>query len=300
MDWKKLGKRLLFPPGWLMVILTIFSAVALVCVFMNDLNNAIIAYIVYGTSAYATTVDCAFLGIIMPKQYRKMKQRIYSNPFGKRYMTDIEFKNHVSLYCSLGINLLYVAANTFSAIFYHAPWFGALAGYHVTLAVMRFLLVRYLGRNEDAKGRLKELQYSRICAAILINISLVLSGVVWMILHDNRGFEYSGMLIYIMAIYTFYSAISAIIDLIKYWKYNSPVLSTSKVIKTAAALVSMLSLETAMFLQFGAEMSVKNKSIMIIATGAGIEFIIIIMAIFIGVQATKEIHKIRRQIQNGK
>lgn len=58
-----------------------------------------------------------------------------------------------------------------------------------------------------------------------------------------------------VALYTFYITTTAIIDIIKYRKYNSPVMSISKVIKLAAALVSMLFLETAMFAQFGADMA---------------------------------------------
>ena len=37
MDWKKLGRKLLFPPVWLMVILVIISAVALTLIFVRDM-----------------------------------------------------------------------------------------------------------------------------------------------------------------------------------------------------------------------------------------------------------------------
>ena len=47
MDWKKIGKKLLFPPVWLMVILTLVSAVALTIVFVKGMEQSVPAYIVY-------------------------------------------------------------------------------------------------------------------------------------------------------------------------------------------------------------------------------------------------------------
>ena len=61
---------------------------------------------------------------------------------------------------------------------------------------------------------------------------------------------------------------------------------------SAAALVSMLSPETAMFSQFGGDMSIENQRIMIMATGAGIALIVVAMAIYMIVQTTKEIRSL--------
>ena len=36
MNWKRMGKKLLFPPGWVMAILSLFSAVALTAVFVQN------------------------------------------------------------------------------------------------------------------------------------------------------------------------------------------------------------------------------------------------------------------------
>lgn len=300
MDWKKLGKKLLFPPIWLMIILTIISTVFLVLVFMKGLEESPISYVIYVIAFYTLSVLCIFFSMVLPKQYKAIKQKVYDNPLGNRYMTDVQFKNHVSLYCSLGVNLFYVGTNVFSAIFYRSAWFAIFAIYYMILAIMRFLLVRYINKNKLGKKRLMELRRARLCAIILTTLNLVLSGAVLMILYRNRGFHYNGILIYVMAMYTFYVTTTAIIDLIKYRKYDNPILSTSKVIKMAAALVSMLSLETAMFSQFGEEMSPENQRIMIALTGAGVSVIVIIMAVYIIIRSTKEISLIRRENKDGK
>ena len=113
-----------------------------------------------------------------------------------------------------------------------------------------------------------------------------------MMVFFDKGFRYQGILIYVIALYTFYVTITAIIDMVKFRKYKSPILSTSKIIKMASALFSMLFLETAMFAQFGADTSAEVKRIMIMATGAGISVAVVSMAVYMIVHTTKEIKNI--------
>lgn len=292
-DKKTTLKKILFPPVWVMIILTIVSTVALVTVFLKGGETSPIAYVVYVLAFYTLVVVSIACGMNCPKYYKSVKQKIYNNKFGNRYMTDVAFKTHVSLYRSLTINLLYVAVNLFSGIWYRTAWFIIFAVYYIILAVMRFLLLRYINKNELGQKLLGELKRSRACAIILLLINLILTGAVLMILYQDRGFEYNGILIYVMAMYTFYITTAAIINIIKYRKYNSPIMSTAKVINLAAALVSMLSLETAMFSQFGAETSPQLQRIMIAATGGGVSVIIVTLAIYMIIRANKEIKIIK-------
>ena len=289
MDWKKLGKKLLFPPIWVMVILTILSAAALVTVFVKGWESAVVAYIVYVFSFYTLCVVSIFLFKVLPKKYHAIKQKIYENPFGNRYMTDKAFRTKVSLYAALGINLLYVALQGAQWYLFQSWWFVVLAAYYVILSMMRFLLLRYILNNPIGSSVLKEWRRSRLCAAILMLVNLCLSGAVLMILYENKGYDYPGVLIYVMALYTFYSTINAIVQMVKYRKFGSPIMSTAKVIALSAALVSMLNLETAMFSQFGADMAVESQRLMIILTGAGISIVVNAMSAVLIVKSTNEI-----------
>ena len=291
MDWKKFGKKLLFPPIWLILLLTVASAVLLVMVFLKGWEESPIAYAVYVLAFYTLTVVCIFCSMVLPKRYQQIKQKIYENPLGNRYMTDRVFRTQISLYLSLGVSLLYVCTNLWSWHLNHSWWFVVLSLYYSIMAVMRFLLVRYARLNTLGSSILKEWKWSRICAYILLLINLTLSGAVLMILYANRGYDYPGMLIYVMALYTFYATTHAIVDIIKYRALGSPIMTTAKIVSLSAALVSMLNLETAMFAQFGGEMTVDNQQIMIALTGAGISVIVITLSIILIVRATKEIRK---------
>ena len=289
MGWRAFLKKLLFPPVWLMVLLAVVSGAALTVIFLRGLSETPIAYGVYVTAFYTVCVISVFFGMVLPKQYKSLRRRIYANPVGERYMTDPAFKTHVSLYVSLAVNLLYVGVNALSWVMYRSMWFVVLGAYYTILALMRFLLLRYVRVNRIGHNRLGELSRSRLCSCILMLLNLVLTGAVLMILYEDKGYEYNGMLIYVMAMYSFYVTVHGIVDLVKYRRYQSPVMSTANIITLSAALVSMLNLETAMFSQFGADMSAENKWLMITLTGAGVSAVVIAMSVYMIVKTSKEI-----------
>lgn len=293
-DWKSVCRKLLFLPLWLILILTVISAVALVAVFVEGWDTKPIAYGVYVLSFYTLTVICLACFTTIPRYYKSIKGKVYDNQYANRYLTDVAYKTHINLYTSLGVNLLYVATNAVSAVVYRTYWFAIFAIYYGIMAVMRFLLVRYVGKNHIGESRLGELKRSRACAYILLTVNLALSGVVLMMVYYHRGFHYRGFLIYVIAMYTFYTTTTAVIDVVKYRKYHSPVMSVSKMIKLASSLFSMLFLETAMFSQFGQDTSLETKRIMIMATGAGISVIVVGMSIYMIVHASKEIRQYRK------
>ena len=291
MDWKKIGKKLLFPPLWLLLLLTVISAVLLTMVFVGGWEQQIVAYFVYVLAFYTLSVATVFCVKVLPKQYGRIKKKIYGNPLGNRYMTDKAFRTEVSLHLSLAINLLYVGINIWSWYDSRSWWFVVLAVYYVIMAVMRFLLARYVRIHEIGTSLLGEWKRSKACAYILLLVNLSLSGAVLMILYQNRGYDYPGILIYVMALYTFYSTTHAIVDIVKYRALGSPVMSTAKIISLSAALVSMLNLETAMFAQFGGKMSVEDQHLFIVLTGAGVSITVVTLSVILIVKATKEIRR---------
>ena len=291
MEWKKLIK-LLYPPVWIIALLVTICTVALVYTFTGGYEAHPVAYFTYVLSFYTLTTVVMRCIKVVPKQYRAAKEKVYDNPIGNRYFTDHKFKTHVTLYRNLAVNTLYVGVNIVSGFLYHTAWFFVLAFYYTILAVMRFLLLRFVNRVGIGTNRFKELRRSRLCGYILLTVNLALSGAVLMILYQNKGYEYHGILIYVMAAYTFYITTVAIVNLVKYRKLGSPVMSMTKIISMAAALVSMLSLETAMFSEFGKDMTTENKQIFIMLTGAGVSIIIVAMSVYSIVKISKEIKKI--------
>lgn len=290
MDFKKVCQKLLYPPAWVVIILTVLSAAGLCAVFVKGLDTHPAAYALYVVSFYTVSVLTLVCIKVIPDCYRSIKRLVYSNKYGNRYMTDAAFKTDVSLHMSFVINILYAATNLFGGIIYSSVWSITLAAYYAILAVMRFLLIRFSGRVGIGKDRVGELRRSKLCGIILMTVNLALSGVVALVVAHNEGFRYNGILIYVMAMYTFFITTTAVINIFKYRKYNSPIMSTAKNINLAAALVSMLSLETAMLSEFGGENNVPHfNQIMVGATGACVCALVLTVSVLTIAGANREL-----------
>lgn len=289
-------KKIIFPPLWIVILFTILTIAGMISAIASGMANTILNYVIYGVSFYGVCIITAFLIKNGKSGFKNVKARIYKTKYGNKYMTDIDFKIHVSLYLSLLLNGGNVVLNIIYGFVYDTNWFFLLSFYYATLAVLRFILALYTRKRVLGENLLAEWKRAKVCAAVLTLINLSLTGVVLMMMYQDRGFNYAGILIYVMAAYTFYHITVAIVDLIRYRKYRSPVIDSVKIVKLAAALVSMLSLEAAMLLSFGSDMSDLDKKIFIAATGAGICLIVLGLSSYMIVKSTKEINKIKEKI----
>lgn len=285
-DPKNILRKIIFLPFPLILLLVICSAVSLVYVFSKGIDNTAFAYFSYALSAYTLTVVCFYAVKTFPSHYKKIKQKFSEHPYGKKYMTDIGYKVRVSLYISLAINLIYSIFKLVSGIVFSSFWWGAIAVYYIILTVIRFSLLRYMrSENQTILGEWKRY---RLCGILTVLLNLSLSGIIFQMVWQNKTYSYPEIIVIASAAYTFYTVTVSIIDMIKYRKYNSPVISASKAIRFAAALVSLLTLETAMLSAFGGDDAVFTR-IMTASTGAAVCIIVLAMSVFMIIKSSKEI-----------
>lgn len=277
---------MLFPLVWI-------SASLLVLIFTKGFASSIFAPFVYTLSFYTLTVVSLACWKRFPRCARAVREKIYTNPHTRRYVTDAVFKTQVHLHTSLTADILYAAVIILFYLFFHTRLFGIFAGYYLLLALMRFLLICYIRRNRIGENRIKELKRARLCACILLSVNIALSVLVLMTLHNPERFGGMGLLIYVAAIYTFTIVSTAVSGIIRFRKYQSPVLSTAKLINLAAALVSLLYLEILMLAEFGGT-SADTQELMIILTGACVSGIIIISTVSMIFRTSKEMRRVRR------
>ena len=271
--------------------------VGLIAVFVKGWDESPIAYAVYVLSFYTLCVLCVYFSMVFPKKFREIKQRVYDHPLGNRYMTDAAFKVRISLITSLGINLAYSALKLGTGIYYRSLWIGAIAVYYILLSVIRFILLYHMERKKDA-GLIGEYRSYRIAAVLMMCINLTLSGIVINMIFGDKAPAISDVFVITSAAYTFYVLTVAVIDLIKYRKYKSPVMSAAKAIRFAQALVSILSLEASMLVQFGDDEAFRE--LMLALTGAGVCIMVVFMSVYMIVRANKEIKKLRSQTEESK
>ncbi len=284
---RKIIKKLLFPPLVCVMLLTLLCGAGLAYAFlMSDGKNPLV-YAIYALSFYTLCTLVAYFAVVFPSRAHLIKKRIFSTKYGAKYKNDINFKTKVSLYSSLLLNLGNVFLNIIYGIVYSTRWFFILAAYYATLAVMRTIISVYSRKKDIGEDLLGEWRIARACSYVMLMISVTLSGVVLMMMYQSRGFEYAGMLIYIMAAYAFYHITVTVIDLWKYRKYNSPALGCVKMVSFTSATISMLTLESAMFTAFGDEMDDKTQKIFIAATGAVICVLVNAISVYTIIRATR-------------
>lgn len=280
------------PPFWT-VLISFLGYAAVIAVAVSGVQDPVLQYASYTASAYALAITVTGLvrahravgGVRKYIDGHPFMKRFRSTAVGEKYLTDIRFRAGVSLYQGFLVNLLYIAMKLAVGLWYRSVWFISLAAYYALLAVMRFLLARRLNAREEAA----ELRRYRLCGFMLLFMNQALTGVVILMIRQNRGFYYPGVLIYAMAAYAFYAVIIAVVNLVKTRQYKSPVLSAAKVISLVAALVSILSLETAMMARFGGDEDPMFRRIMIGATGGGICAVVTGMAVCMIWRANKKL-----------
>lgn len=288
---KKLLEKILFLKLRFLIVSVLLAAAMLVYTFvcLDEYNP--ISYVSYVFSAYAFVLLCVKISYLLSDVRGHIEILLERMPLLKKYINDSLFKTHVSLYLSFGINILYAIIKFICGLVYHSFWFGTLAIYYILLAVMRLLLLRHMNANPLEQNIILELKQYRICGIILGVMNIALTGVVVLMVKKNEGFEYAGYLIYVMAMYAFYSVISAVINVVKYRNLKNPIISASKVITFVSALVSILSLETAMLAQFNTEKGPVFRQLMTGITGTAICFIVLSTSLYMMIRSTKAIRK---------
>ena len=282
---KKIGKAILFPHTAIMIVLLPIATVFLVysMVFMG--TDSVIAIVSYVLAAYTLTVWC----FRIPEIIRFFKTFKDENRYVRRWNEDTRLRVNVSLYGSFFWNAAYAVFQLGLGFWHRSFWFFSLAGYYICLALMRFYLSRHTRKYAPGEKMFEELKNYRACGIVFLLMNLVLSLMVFFMVYWNRTFIHHEITTIAMAAYTFTALTMAIINIVKYRKYKSPVYSATKAISLAAACVSMLTLTSTMLTTFGdGTTDGLMRKIMLGATGAVVCLFIIVMAIYMIVQSSKK------------
>ncbi|MBR6795506.1 MAG: hypothetical protein IKM52_05325 [Clostridia bacterium] len=297
MDWKKLGKALLFPHTAIMIILVPLATVLLVGSMVFIGTESPMTILSYVLAAYTLTVWCFKIPYLI-KFFKNFKNE---NQYARKWQDDAHLRINVSLYGSLAWNTLYGIFQLWLGFFHHTFWFCSIGIYYICLAVMRLFLVNHTRKYAPGEKMRTELVKYRACGWIFLLMNLALSLIVFFMLYWNRTFTHHMITAITMAAYTFTAFTTAIINVVKYKKYNSPVYSASKAISFAAACVSMLTLTSTLLTTFGDEtMSVMKQKIMLGSIGIAVSAMVVILAVFMIVMGTKKLHALKKEVENGK
>ena len=282
---KKLIHSVFLPPLWFRWIFGLFSLFAVTCVFLFDLKNPVVAYVSYLASAmglyYLITVTVIPLG-------RKSKTWFMRNQYIRRYYEDRDFNARVILYRGLFINILYAVFKLLTGLVYHSEWLIAIAAYYGILILLKSSLVLqdlHMLRQNVPADEVKKASWRsyRRAGWLMLLLNAGLSGIVVQVVVMNRSYSYPGMIIFVMAAYSFYRIVIAVMRLVKDREARNPLFSAAKVIDFCFAVTAMFTLQTAMFTSFAPDLNVRIPNII---TGTAVAFIVTALAVTMIIKAS--------------
>ena len=266
----------------------VFIGLAAVFIFKIPQSHSplvYVAYSAYALSTYALVIVC----MCIPRASRAIKalwkqsalyKWIASTRLGGRYLRDLEFRGSLSIHQGIIVNAAYVVFRVIAGIRFASLWFIAIAVYYLVIGAIRvYLIVSYRKRDVSDDGKVHEKIVYRNTAWLLLLLNIPMGIMILMMIVTNSGFEYPEYVIYFSALYTFYTLILAIWNVIKYRKVGSPILSASKILNFVSAMMSVLALQTAMLSMFS-ERGEEYRRLMNIITGAVVFVAVIVIVAY--------------------
>ena len=274
-------KKILHPNNFVLVIggcTIIFSLIYLI--FFNGFGSTI-SYFLYLIMTYFFIVICIKLYILFKKIINRVVDK---NKYLRKYKNDYKLRYKISLIVSLIFNLLYALFKLLSGIIFRSVWFISFAFYYILLVIVRYNIAK---QKLDDSTTLKDeyIKYKNV-GVILLFINVILTFIVLIIVNEQVMNIYPSWIAITVATYTFYLIFISIYNLIKYRKYKSPLMASSKIVNVVTSLVSLISLEIILIPTFG-NVNDLFFEVMIMTTGGGIALIVFIISLYMIIRSTE-------------
>jgi heme exporter protein D len=293
--WKNLLKRLLFPHVAIIISLIPISAALLVVAFLLLGTEHPVSYGIYVLSAYTLTVIC----VRIPMLIAFIKRVKEENKIVNRIVTDAHLRVRISLYSTVYFNLALALFQLVFAILNFSVMFYSLAAYYFLLALMRMYLLGYTRKHDPGENMIREYKRYRFCGVCMLFLNIALSVIITYTVLFETAKNYGMIVTISMAAFSFTALTVAIVNVVRYKRYNSPVFTATKDISLAVAVVSMLSLETSMFAAFeDGKMNEGDIMLMMALTGFAVMAFVLGLAIFMIVRSSKGLKSCTDQAKN--
>ncbi len=167
------------------------------------------------------------------------------------------YKKQTLLFSVPGLltNMIFAMINGISTYYVKSYFLMTMSAYYFLLSIMKINIHYQEGRiNEEKQSDRKE--YLEIAlfkrnSLLFLLLGIILAGITIIAWNEGINKKYPGLLIYIVAIYTFDKLIISIYNIIKVRKKNSLMLTMMRLIGHIDALVSLFILQTTLISRFG-------------------------------------------------
>ena len=255
--------------------------------------SGILMYLLYGISAITLSYLVYIVIYYTPKIRNSIIITLKKHKFTNELLESFGYRSLIFVIFSFILNITFAIFQGVIAILAHSLWYGALAIYYIALCLIRGGLVSVSKKQQKNKITLeRQLKSYRNCGIYLILLNVALVGALIQMVVVNQTFEYAGLMIYVMATYTFYKLGLSIYNLVKAKAHKDFTIQSVKNIGFADALVSVLALQTALLQTFSPE---SNSAWANALTGGVISIAIISLGILMIVQGQIKLKNLQKE-----
>ena len=287
---KDIWNKIKNPHGiWLTLFYILFACLVAgtIVLVVKVPEQTIWHYILYCFAAVALTYFVYTMVIFVPTMKNGIVNMLKKHKFTNALLEDYGYRTIVFSVVSFVINVAFISFVAVMAFMSKTAWYFTITVYYIILAFMKgnvFYSKRKYGTEK------KEAKAYRFTGIMFIVMTLIFSGVIVLIYKANHYFEYTGLLIYAVAAFTFYKLTLAIINIFKVRKHDDLYIQNIRNINLANALISIIILQVAMFQAFSPE---SNAGIANAITGGGVSAIILVLGILMIIKANKRLKTLK-------
>lgn len=246
------------PPSWVAKVMyasaLIGCPIAIAAVVLGYVQG-IFAAITYLVCALVVIYAVYSLIVEIRRLREKLLEEADKHDFTRNLHNNEKFRTIFFTTCVFLFNIGYTIFVLVMAIIYNSVWYGALTVYNVLLTVAQGVILVQNKKYEQAFQydplvlQRKQVGVYRYCGIMILTFTAALAVfVIQMVIGD--GFHLHKGLIIPFAVYAVVRVVSSVIGFIESTKSDDFVIRSLRQIAFAAALVSVLSLQTSLFFAF--------------------------------------------------
>lgn len=255
--------------GTVLLLVSVPRMTALHCV-LYALSAVGLAYFIFAAAV-----------AIAPKVKAGVIQVLQRHSFTAQILENYNLRTIVFATAGFCVNIAYAVFQTVAGILWHSAWNMAIALFcAVLIALKGGVLFCGIRQKTDSERQQKT---CTVCGFMFNLLTMAIAGIVILANKEQTCCEYAGIMIYVVAAYTFWKIVSAIVRLARARRQDGVVIQAIRNINLVSALCSVLVLQIALIQKFGDG----NQTVANAVTGGVVALLILSISICMYVKSAR-------------
>jgi hypothetical protein len=252
-------------PFQVIFVLIALSSLLLTCVWFFRISTPLLLVPIWTLVIYTAIMTIYWIWLFVSSKRLQEDLEVF----------EIMQKKSLGLCLSMELNLLMSLYYVYVAIRYQNQWFYDSAFFYTSLTIARFVMLR--NYQFDKPSMYQQYKLYMMMGYLMFAMMSALFFMTVMIVNEHYIVHYPGHSLYLAAAFSLYLIFSAVNGYFAHRHFHSPLLSGTQMISISAALLGVLSLQTAFLPMFTDSLELQRN--LNLATGVIVFGIMIVMSL---------------------